>query len=225
MTFAVAGLCRRTGMLGVAVTTSSICVGSRCPWVRAGVGAVSTQNVTLPTLGPMVLDELEHGIGAEAALTNVMAGQPHADHRQVVVVDRQGACVHFSGAKTLDRNAIALGQTCIAAGNLLKDMAVPQAIVDAFEAHEKSHLAERLLIALESGQNAGGEEGPVHSAALLVADKHPWPLVNLRVDWDEADPLLVLRSLWTAYQPQMDDYVTRAIDPSAAPSYGVPGDE
>jgi hypothetical protein len=27
------------------------------------------------------------------------------------------------------------------------------------------------------------------------------------------------------YKPQLDAYVTRAINPVAAPSYGVPGDE
>ena len=76
----------------------------------------------------------------------------------------------------------------------------------------------------EAGLAAGGEEGPVHSAALLVADEQPWPLVDLRVDWDERDPVAVLRDLWTAYQPQMQDYVTRALDPASAPAYGVPGD-
>ncbi|MFP3631673.1 DUF1028 domain-containing protein, partial [Burkholderia sp. SIMBA_045] len=28
-----------------------------------------------------------------------------------------------------------------------------------------------------------------------------------------------------AYRPQMQDYLTRALDPTAAPSYGVPGNE
>ena len=46
MTFSVAGFCKRTGMVGVSITSSSICVASRCPWVRTGVGAASTQNIT-----------------------------------------------------------------------------------------------------------------------------------------------------------------------------------
>lgn len=50
MTFSITGHCARTGMAGVAITTSSICVGSRCPHARAGVGAVATQNITDPTL-------------------------------------------------------------------------------------------------------------------------------------------------------------------------------
>jgi uncharacterized Ntn-hydrolase superfamily protein len=80
------------------------------------------------------------------------------------------------------------------------------------------------MSALEGGLAEGGERGPVHSGALLVADEQPWPLVDLRVDWDEHNPVASLRRLWTDYQPQMADYVTRALDPSSAPAYGVPGD-
>ena len=49
--------------------------------------------------------------------------------------------------------------------------------------------------------------------------------MDLRVDWDDDDPIERLRSLWRAYEPQIADYVTRALDPAPAPSYGVPGDE
>jgi uncharacterized Ntn-hydrolase superfamily protein len=51
-----------------------------------------------------------------------------------------------------------------------------------------------------------------------------WPLVDLRVDWDDANPVSGLRRLWERFQPQMDDYVTRALDPDSAPAFGVPGD-
>jgi uncharacterized Ntn-hydrolase superfamily protein len=64
----------------------------------------------------------------------------------------------------------------------------------------------------------------VRSACLLVADQTAWPLVDLRVDWSEGCPITDLRGLWTAYEPQMADYVARALNPDAAPSYGVPGD-
>ena len=61
MTFSVAGFCKRTGMVGVSITSSSICVASRCPWVRAGVGAASTQNITDPSLGNEMLDLIAKG--------------------------------------------------------------------------------------------------------------------------------------------------------------------
>ncbi|MCM3082206.1 DUF1028 domain-containing protein, partial [Brevibacillus invocatus] len=46
MTFSIVGRCPETGQLGIAISSSSIAVGARCPWVRAGVGAVATQNIT-----------------------------------------------------------------------------------------------------------------------------------------------------------------------------------
>ena len=224
MTFSIVGRCERTGMIGVAITTSSICVGARCPWARARVGAVATQNVTLPSIGLLVLDRIERGADAQAALDAVMAGPVDAEYRQVTVVDHRGRGAHFTGARTLGTNAVATGTGCVGAGNLLRTEAVPAAMVEAFQAERELHLAARLLRALEAGLAAGGEEGPVHSAALLVADEQPWPLVDLRVDWDERDPIAVLRDLWTDYQPQMEAYVTRALDPASAPAYGVPGD-
>ena len=118
-----------------------------------------------------------------------MAGPVDAEYRQVTVVDHRGRGAHFTGARTLGTNAVAIGAGCIGAGNLLRTEAVPAAMVEVFQAEHELHLAARLLRALEAGLAAGGEEGPVHSAALLVADEQPWPLVDLRVDWDERDPI------------------------------------
>ncbi len=224
MTFSIAGRCARTGMMGVVITTSSICVGARCPWVRGRVGAVATQNVTDPALGPKGLDLLAGGLPAQAALDRLMAGAPHAEYRQVIMIDSAGRAAHFSGANVLGTNGVAVEPGCVAAGNLLSNAGVPRAMAKAFGAGADLHLAERLLGAIEAGLEAGGEVGPVKSAALLVADDQIWPLVNLRVDWDDAGPIAALRRLWESYEPQMQDYVNRALDPRAAPAYGVPGD-
>lgn len=224
MTFSIAGRCERTGMVGIAITTSSICVGARCPWVRAGVGAVATQNVTDPALGPRGLDLMQGGLAAEAALDRLMADAPYPEYRQVTMVDNAGRTAQFSGAKVLGTNGVAAASGCIAAGNLLSNPDVPRAMVRTFDMEPGLHLAERLLRALEEGLVAGGEVGPVKSAALLVADDQVWPLVSLRVDWEDDSPLMRLRQLWEAYEPQMKDYVSRALDPRAAPAYGVPGD-
>ena len=233
MTFSIVGHCPRTDMAGVAITTSSICVGSRCPHVLAGAGAVTTQNVTDPSIGPEVLAHLAAGAPAEAALAAVMTDRPHSDYRQVAVVDLAGNVAHVTGAHILGTNAVATGADmgvgtgtgCVAAGNLLSSRDVPTAMVASFAAGADLHLADRLLTALQAGIDAGGEEGPTHSAALLVAHRNSWPLVDLRVDWTEECPGLVLRRLWDAYEPQMEAYNLRALDPSAAPSYGVAGDE
>ena len=224
MTFSITGHCARTGMAGVAITTSSICVGSRCPHARAGVGAVATQNVTDPTLADRVFERLEAGETATEAVAAVMDGRVNADYRHLAVVDMAGRTGHFTGSHILGTNRVVEGDHCIAAGNLLSTLEVPAAMVAGFEADPEAHLADRLLRGLEAGLAAGGEEGPVRSAALVVHHDQPFALVDLRCDWDEDDPVVVLRRLWTDYEPQMQPYLDRAVNPGAAPSYGVAGD-
>lgn len=225
MTFSIVGRCEKTGMFGVAITTSSICVGARCPHVRASVGAVASQNVTDPALGPAILDELGDGQSVNDALAKVVAANDFMEYRQLLVIDSLGRTASHTGKNILGTNAEKAGDNCLAAGNLLSTTDVPNAMAAAFEAGADKHLAPRLRDALAAGLAAGGEEGPVHSAALLVADKLSFPLVDLRVDWDDDDPVATLGALWDAYKAEMDAYVTRAVQPNQAPSYGVPGDE
>ncbi|PKP74850.1 MAG: DUF1028 domain-containing protein, partial [Alphaproteobacteria bacterium HGW-Alphaproteobacteria-6] len=56
MTFSLVARCAETGMFGVAISSSSPAVAARCAHARAGVGAVASQNVTDPRLGPRILD-------------------------------------------------------------------------------------------------------------------------------------------------------------------------
>ncbi|MDH3689159.1 MAG: DUF1028 domain-containing protein [Gammaproteobacteria bacterium] len=223
MTFSIVGRCAQTGMLGVVVTTSSISVGSRCPWARAGAGAVVTQNITDPGLGDVLLDLLDDGFSASEAMNRVIAEAPYIEYRQLAVVDADGNIAHHTGEKTLGTHGVAQASDCVAAGNLLANTEVPGSMVNEFVSNQGVHLAERLLCSLEAGVSAGGEMGSVRSAALLVVHEHAWPLVDLRVDWCD-DPVKTLRELWGSYEPQMEDYMTRALDPATAPAYGVPGD-
>ncbi|MBF8743903.1 MULTISPECIES: DUF1028 domain-containing protein [Pseudomonas] len=224
MTFSIIGRCPETGQLGIAISSSSIAVGARCPWVRAGVGAVATQNITLPALGPQVLDALERGQVPGAALDQVLTANGWSEYRQVTVIDSQGEVALFTGKEALGVHNAVAGQQCAAAGNLLSSIQVIEAMVEAFE-QTVGHLGDRLLAAMHAAMAAGGEAGPVHSAAMKIAGDLTWPLVDLRVDWADEDPIGALGKLWQAYRPQMQDYVTRALNPTAAPSYGVPGDE
>ncbi|MFL7964436.1 DUF1028 domain-containing protein [Pseudomonas kielensis] len=224
MTFSIVGRCVETGQLGIAISSSSIAVGARCPWLRAGVGAVSSQNITLPALGPQVLDELAGGLAAQAALERTLARNGYSQYRQVAVIDAEGRTAIFSGEHTLGTHNAVAGEQCVAAGNLLANAGVIEAMVTAFE-QGGGCLASRLMSALQAGQAAGGEAGAVHSAALSVVDDLTWPIVDLRVDWAEENPIGELEKLWLAYQPQLQDYLTRALNPTLAPSYGVPGDE
>ncbi|MFZ6047181.1 DUF1028 domain-containing protein [Pseudomonas sp. CR3202] len=225
MTFSIIGRCAETGQLGIAISSSSIAVGARCPWVRAGVGAVATQNVTLPALGPQILDLLDgQQLEPTAALDRALSANGWSQYRQVTVIDDRGRVALFSGSEALGVHNAVAGEQCAAAGNLLAGTRVIEAMVEAFEA-APGLLADRLLAAMHAAMAAGGEAGPVHSAALKVVGDLTWPIVDLRVDWADEDPIGQLDCLWQAYRPQMQDYVTRALDPTAAPSYGVPGDE
>jgi uncharacterized Ntn-hydrolase superfamily protein len=216
VTFAIAALDRQSGALGCAVTSSSICVASRCAFARAGVGAALSQNVTDPRLGQRAL-ELMAGLSAGDALARIAAEAGHLAWRQLALIDHRGEVAWHSGAKALGRHAAAEGRGCIALGNLLADQAVPAAMIKAFES-ASDHLAGRLVTALEAGLAAGGETGAVRSAGVLVADRQAWPAVDLRVDWHE-QPITALRGLWTAYAPQLEAYITRALDPDAAPGF------
>ena len=225
MTFSIAGHCQQTGMLGVAIATSSICVGARCPHARSGVGAVATQNITDPSLAPALLDRLESGMSPAEALDNLLCNIEHQEYRQLTVVDKTGKSACHTGRQILGIHGESKGLNCYAAGNLLASDSIPGAMTGMFDSLFEVHLGERLLKSLEAGLDQGGEMGEVHSAALLVVDLQPFPLVDLRVDWAESGAIGQLRSLWQAYRPQMQDYLTRALNPAAAPAYGVPGDE
>lgn len=224
MTFSIVGRCAETGQLGIAISSSSIAVGARCPWLRPGVGAVSTQNITLPALGPQVLDQLEQGLTPAQALDKALTSNGYSQYRQVTALDHLGNAAHFSGSETLGTHNAVAGEQCVGAGNMLADRGVIDTLVRTFETSE-GQLADRLLAAMQAAVAAGGEAGPVHSAALVVVGELTWPIVDLRVDWADEAPIDALATLWHAYRPQLQDYLTRALDPTKAPSYGVPGDE
>lgn len=223
MTFSLVGRCERTGQFGAIVTSSSPAVAARCAWARAGVGAACTQNVTDPTLGDALLDELEAGRSVTEAMAHIRTTASHPEYRQLSVIDRHGQVAVHSGSETLGRHRAVEGTNCLAAGNLLASDEVPQAMVDAFVADPSADLGDRLLAALVAGEMAGGEEGPVHSCGMIVVDAVAWPVTDLRVDWSN-HPVTELTAAWQVWKPQAEAYVTRALNPASAPSYGVPGD-
>jgi uncharacterized Ntn-hydrolase superfamily protein len=223
MTFSLLGRCADSGRLGMVVSSSSPAVAARCAHVRPGVGVAASQNVTDPRLGPALLDELATAGDPAAALDAVVAAAPHAEHRQLVLLAPTGAAAVYSGAAALGVHGHRIGTDCAAAGNLLADEGVLDAMVEAFEGSAGSDLGDRLVGALAAALHAGGEAGPVRSAGLVMTGAVEWPVADLRVDWHDA-PVEALAELWAVYAPQLEDYVTRALEPAAAPGYGVPGE-
>ena len=181
-----------------------------------------SQNITDPALGVMALDIMAQGVAPHQALEHLRE-QPHIDYRQLMAINAGDPPAAFTGASALGTLASAVGVHAACAGNMLASRGVPHAMLRAFDAAEGS-LAERLMLAMLAGQAAGGEEGPVHSAGLLVVGDLSWPSVDLRLDWVENGPVEALYKIWKLYEPQEHAYITRAKDPRAAPSFGVPGD-
>lgn len=224
MTFSLVARCPDTGMFGVAISSSSPAVAARCSYTRAGVGAVASQNITDPTLGPLTLNHIEDGMSATDAVSRVLADSEHMNYRQVLAIDGNGNTAIHSGTNSLGIWTDASGDNVISAGNLLANDKVPQAIVDGYIA-ASGHLGDRLIAAMQAGLAAGGEAGPVHSAGMQICDAVSWPVADLRIDWTEECPIAAIATAWQVYKPQLNAYVQRALDPREAPSYGVPGDE
>ncbi|HEY8610468.1 MAG TPA: DUF1028 domain-containing protein [Roseomonas sp.] len=213
MTFSLAARCPKTGMFGIGIATSSIAVGNRCPWARAGVGAVTTQYRSDTRLGPRGLDLLEEGRSAKETVQALVAESEYPQFRQIGVVDRNGETAFHCGDDIKGFNAGAEGPGCVSVGNVIANNDVPRAIVAGYVAAGGLSFAERLLAAVDAGLAAGGETQPIMSAALLIVDKQSWPLVDLRVDYEE-QPLRALRRLWMLYEPELDHYVTQVLRPN-----------
>ncbi len=224
MTFSVVARCPATGMFGVAVSSSSPAVAARCAYAQAGVGAVASQNITDPTLGTRGLELMALGATAAEAVDILRKTGAHMDYRQVTAVDAQGGSAIHSGAKSLGTWAEAKAENVACGGNLLADRDVAEAMVAAFLG-SSGHIGDRLITVMRAAVVAGGEEGPVHSAGLKLVRDVAWPIADLRIDWTDDCPIEGITALWEIYKPQLEAYVTRALDPTKAPSYGVPGDE
>lgn len=216
MTYSLIGRCARTGQFGCAVATSSLAVGSRVPFAAPGVGAVLTQHRTDPRLGPRGLELLRQGCSAEETLAALVASTPDHAWRQIAVMDRLGRTAQFDGALVKPARAAVHATDCITMGNILANEQVPTAMAAAFGNATGEPLAERLIRAMEAGEAAGGEGKLVISSVLLVVERENFPLVDLRID-DAAEAISALRALWDRYSPMVELFVTRAVDPNAAP--------
>lgn len=223
MTFSIIARCNKTGQFGGAVCSSSPAVAARCIQAKAGVGVATSQNITDPYLANILLDMTKYDLAPEDSIAELVKNTDFIEYRQLSVINSDEQPAAFSGKYTLGVHSQCIGEHAVGAGNLLENEDVPKAMVDAFHQSAGS-LAERLMVALKAGLAVGGEAGPVHSAGLLVVDKLEWPVINLRVDWSDT-PIEDLYQLWKVYEPQVEDYIVRALNPTDSPSYGVPGNE
>jgi len=215
-TFTILGRCARTGALGVATSTGEMAVGSRVPFVKAGVGAVATQALTDPRHGARGIVLLESGHPAAEVLEALAAADPHIEARQLAVVDAAGRVAARTGANNSDWKGHQAGDGFVAMGNRLTGEAVVTAMAAAFVESAALALEERLMLGIEAGRDTGGQHGGQRSAALLVCDELDYPIVDLRAD-DYDEPVAELRRLFDTYAPRIPYYRVRAADPSIGP--------
>ena len=193
--------CPRTLALGVCVSTAAPAVGSRVPHVEARVGAIATQAETIVLYGTNGLKLLKMGFSPQTALETMLKEDSDRESRQVIIIDREGRSVAFTGRETSDWKGHFIGKDYVVAGNMLVGNSVIDAMAEAFESSE-GELSEKLMKALEAGQKAGGDKRGKTSAALLVAQKEQvgvHPLLDLRVD-EHRDPVRELRRVFEIYK-------------------------
>jgi len=199
MTFSIAARCPRTGMLGVATSSKALSAGGAVPYCRAGVGAIASQSFVNPYLGIDGLVLLEQGLPAERALERLIEGDPGRDLRQLAVVDKEGRTAAYTGERCIPWAGHVLGAGYACLGNILTGEEVVQAMARAFETTRMEELPERLIQALEVGQEAGGDRRGRQSAGIMVVGEESYPWCDLRVD-DHTDPVPELRRVFEVYK-------------------------
>lgn len=218
MTWSIVARDAETGAFAVAVTTCFFAVGAVCPWVMSGVGAVSTQALVNPYLGSKGLKLLAEGISAGDTLSALLATDEGRALRQIHLIDSRGRTAAHTGGDCLNWAGHRAGDGVSVAGNILAGPRVVEDTLTAYQANGKLPFAERLIVALDAGQAAGGDSRGKQSAALRIFTSEDYPFLDLRVD-DHPEPLVELRRLHEVYQ--RDYAVFRPIVPTKANPTGI----
>jgi uncharacterized Ntn-hydrolase superfamily protein len=205
----------RSGALGVAVASRFFAVGALCPHGRSGVGALATQALVNPLYGPCGLDALASGEAPAAIVRALTASDAGRDHRQVHLIDAAGRVAAHTGAACIDWCGHLAGDGWSVAGNMLAGPHVLEQTAGTYEAQARLSFAERLLAAMQAGEDAGGDKRGKQGAALLIYTSEDYAWLDLRVD-DHPDPLLELRRLFDKSLERFQPFV------SCLPSRGRP---
>ncbi|RYZ28414.1 MAG: DUF1028 domain-containing protein [Chitinophagaceae bacterium] len=193
-----------TGEIGVAVQSHWFSVGTAVSWAEAGVGAVATQSFTNKSFGIRGLNLLRNGLTAQQALDSLLKDDEGREVRQVAIVDVKGNVAVHTGKNCIDYANHIRGNGYSVQSNMMLTNRVSKAMSNAYEKAGDKSLAERMLLALEAAQKAGGDIRGLQSAAMIVvpgkSEGKPWDerTVDLRVD-ENAMPLKELRRLYNVH--------------------------
>jgi uncharacterized Ntn-hydrolase superfamily protein len=199
MTWSILAHDPQTGAFAVAVTTCAFAVGASCPFVRAGIGAVSTQAMTNRYLGPAVLDGLARGLSPRAAIEGALCGDDGKNLRQIHALDRHGVHAVWTGGNCFDWAGGVSAHNAGVTGNTLAGPDVVEHTLARYLAGPHELLPDRLIGALQAGQRAGGDARGKQSAAMKIISTEDFPDVDLRVD-DHPEPLDELARLLEIYR-------------------------
>lgn len=202
-TFSIVARCKKTGDFGVATSTAIPCVGAMLPFAEEGVGAIATQAWVNVNLGYTGLQLMRQGLSVGTALNAILHDDSNSAKRQVIGIDSEGTFGH-TGDECDDAKRHFLADDFAAAGNMLSDVRVVDALVDAYR-KSRGELSGRLLESLEAGQVAGGDSRGKVSAALLVASARPKLYHNIRVDLHH-DPVHELKRIYSKCLELEDEY-------------------
>lgn len=208
MTFSIVARCPRTGQLGVGAITAMMGVGKLVSHARPHVGAVASQASMNPYLAFDGLALMDKSCTASEALDMVIAGDPGRDVRQVGMIDARGNAAAWSGERTEDWSGHLLGDGFATQGNRLVGRVTLEAVAEAFNTHPDRDLAERLLEALEAGEETGADTKGAVSGTILVMDTEDYPLWDIRVDVAE-DPAARLREIHAQFRQELLPQILR----------------
>ena len=183
------------GTFGVAIASKFFAVGALCVHTQRGVGAVSTQALMNPLLGPLGLKFMQSGLTSQQVMHDLLQTDAGREQRQVHVLPLHGEAVAHTGTSCIDWCGHVSGPNFSIAGNVLAGQQVLAEPARVFEATEGMPLAERLILAMQAGEEAGGDKRGKQSAALRIHADEDYLQLDLRVD-DHEEPLLELRRLY-----------------------------
>lgn len=195
MTWSILARDPGTGFHAMAVASKFFAVGAVVPWSDGGAGAVMTQALPNPEYGRRGLQMLAQGHAPDTIRDALTAPDPHADQRQLHLMDRDGEIAAWTGENCVDWCGHVSGPGVSVAGNMLAGEAVVRDTRDAWLAAADTPVVERLIAAMKAGEAAGGDKRGRQSIALRIQGPECYPRLDLRVD-DHEDPIAELERLY-----------------------------
>ncbi len=199
MTWSIVARDHETGHLGVAVASRFFAVGATVPHIRGRVGAIATQAFVSPLYGTEGLKLLEQGMAPQQIVETLTGRDAGQRNRQFHLIDAQGRNAAFTGADCVDWAGHLVADGVSVAGNMLEGPEVIAATLATYQANMHLRLAERMLLAMQAGEDAGGDSRGRQSASLTLYRDQDYAWLDIRAD-DDADPLAELRRLYAVAQ-------------------------